>query len=162
MLVLSLTFLLFSLTGCSSTKEPLSPQAWAQMEGVVNSRNFRFEARWAEPIGSRVSRIDLTGRNSFMEMRGEDLQMELPYFGQRQVAQMGVGTQGVRFEGTATDVKTGRNEKNNHYNLDFKTRNQSESLQCNLRVYSGMRAVLTINSNQRNSIRYEGPIIPLD
>jgi hypothetical protein len=97
-----------------------------------------------------------------MTLKGEDLQMELPYFGQRQVAQMGGIDQGMRFNGTATDIRTKRNEKNNHYDLDFKTRNQSESLQCNLRVFSGMRAVLTINSNQRNSIRYEGALNPLD
>ncbi len=162
MLVLSLSFLLFGLNSCSSTKEPLSSETWAQMENVIASKNFRFDARLAEPIGSRVSRIDLQGYNAFMKLQGEDLQMELPYFGTRQVAQMGGGSQGIRFEGTATDVRTGRNEKNNHYNLDFKARHQSESFQCNLRVYSGMRAVLTINSNQRNSIRYEGQVTPLN
>ena len=97
-----------------------------------------------------------------MTMNGEDVQLELPYFGQRQVATMGVVDQGMRLEGKATDISTKRNEKSNHYDLDFKTRNQSESLQCNLRVFSGMRAVLTINSNQRNSIRYEGVITTLN
>ncbi|TNF73477.1 MAG: DUF4251 domain-containing protein [Bacteroidetes bacterium] len=162
-LVLSLILLILGLNSCSSTKEPLSSETWAQMENVVNSKNFRFDALLAEPIGgSRVSRIDLTGYNAFMKFQGDDLQMELPYFGQRQVAQMGGGSQGIRFEGTATDVRTARNEKNNHYNLDFRVRSQSESFQCNLRVYSGMRSVLTVNSNQRNSIRYEGQIKPLD
>ena len=75
---------------------------------------------------------------------------------------MGGVNEGMRFEGTATDTRTGKNEKANHYDLDFKTKNQGESLQCNLRVFSGMRAILTINSNQRNSIRYDGVITPLN
>jgi hypothetical protein len=162
LLALGLTILMFGLKSCTSAKEPLSSETWAQMENVVTSKNFRFDARWAEPIGSRVSRIDLTGRNAFMKMQGESLEMALPYFGQRQVAQMGGGNQGMRFEGTATDIRTGKNEKSNHYDLDFKSRNQSDSLQCKLRVFWGMRAVLTINSNQRNSIRYEGEIKPLN
>ena len=158
LLALSLTILVFGLGSCTSTKEPLSSETWARIENVITSKNFRFDASWAEPIGSRVSRVSITG---FMLMQGDSLQMELPYIGQRQVAQMGVGNQGMKFEGTATDIKTSRNEKNNHYDLDFKTRNQGESLQCNLRVFSGMRAVLTINSNQRNSISYDGEIISL-
>ena len=159
LLVLTLTFLVFGLQSCTSSKEPLSSETWAQMENVVSSKNFRFDARWAEPIGSRVSRVNITG---YMLMQGNDLQFELPYIGQRQVAQMGGVQQGMKFEGTATDIKTNRNEKRSYYNMDFKTKNQSEALQCNLQVFSGMKAVLTINSSQRNSIIYEGELIPID
>lgn len=158
-LVLSLAFLVFSINSCGSAREPLSSENWTRLENVVTSKSFRFDARWAEPIGSRVSRVNITG---FMLMQGDDLQFELPYIGQRQVAQMGGGNQGMKFEGTATDIKTGRNEKRNYYNMDFRTRNQSEALQCNLQVFSGMKAVLTINSSQRNSIIYEGELIPID
>lgn len=159
---LGLAFLLIGLNGCSSSKEPLSSATWSQLENVVTSKKFRFEARWAVPIGGRVSRIDIAGDNAYMKMQGDNLVMELPYFGQRQVAQMGGGNQGIRFEGTTTDISTGRNEKKNYYNLDFSTRNQSELLQCNLQVFSGMSAVLTVNSNQRNAIRYEGRLMPLE
>ena len=78
LLALSLTFLVFGLSSCTSTKEPLSSETWAQMENVVTSKNFRFDAALAEPIGSRVSRIDLTGRNAYMTMKGEDVQLDLP------------------------------------------------------------------------------------
>lgn len=159
---MGLAILVFALMSCTSTKEPLSSETWAQMENLITSKNFRFDAALAEPIGGRVNRIDLTGRNAYMTLTGEEVQMQLPYFGQRQVATMGVADQGMQFKGTATDIRTKRNEKSNNYDMDFKTRNQSESLQCNLRVFSGMRAVLTINSNQRNSIRYEGQIRPLN
>jgi len=158
-LVLSFAFLVFSLSSCGSAKEPLSSETWERLENVVTSKSFRFDARWAEPIGSRVSRVSITG---FMLMQGDDLQFDLPYIGQRQVAQMGGGSQGMKFEGTATDVKTSRNEKRNYYNMDFKTRNQGEALQCNLQVFSGKKAVLTINSSQRNSIVYEGELIPVE
>lgn len=160
LLAVSLTAILLSIASCTSTKEPLSSEEWSRMENVVTSRSFRFDANLAEPIGGRVNRIDIRGNSYFLQMQGnDDLQMALPYFGSRQIAQPGQ-SQGIQFEGTATDISTNRNEKGNFYNLDFNVRHQSELLQCNLRLYSGMRAVLTINSNQRSSIRYDGEVKP--
>ena len=152
------------LGGCGSTKEPLSAETWGQMEKLMTSQNLMFVAGWAEPIGGRgrVSQIDLSGSVNYMKFQGENVQMELPYFGASQVARMGGVDQGFRFESTATDIRTQKNEKQNYYDLDFKVRNKSESLSCSLRLYSAQRAVLTINSSQRNSIRYEGQLSPLD
>lgn len=162
LLMLSLVMLVLSLHSCGTAKEPLSSETWAQMENVITSGNFRFDAVWAEPIGGRVSRIDLTGYNAYMTLQGEDVQMELPYFGQRQVAQVAGSNQGMQFQGKARDMSTSRNERNNSFDLDFKARNQSENLQCTLQLYSGMQAALTINSNQRSSIRYVGELKPMN
>ncbi len=148
--------------GCGAAQEPMSAEDWAKLEKVVTSQNYVFVARLAEPLGSAVSQIDLTGNVNYMSLQGTAVKMELPYFGTRQVAQPSGGNQGMRFESTATDLKTRKNEKQNHYDVEFKTRNNSEGLQCNLRVYSGLRAVLTINSTQRNSIRYDGELRPID
>ncbi len=161
-LILSLGILALNLQGCGSTKEPLSSETWSQMENVIASGNFRFDAVWAEPIGGRVSRIDLTGYNAYMTLKGEELQMELPYFGQRQVAQIAGNNQGMQFQGKATDKSTSRNERNNSMDFSFKARNKSENLQCSLQLYSGMQAALTINSNQRSSIRYVGQLKPIN
>ena len=159
---LSLIGSLLILWGCGSAKEPLSAEEWSKMENVIGSQNFVFVARLAEPIGSRVNQIDLTGNVNYMSMQADAVKMELPYFGTRQVAQPGAINQGIRFEGTAVDIRKTKNEKQNYYDLDFKIRDKSESFNCNLRMYSAMRAVLTVNSSQRNSIRYEGELRPID
>ena len=132
--------------GCGATKEPLSAEEWGKMEQVITSQNFVFVARFAEPIGDAVSQIDLTGRVNYMSLQGDLVKMELPYFGTRQVANMS-GDRGLRFETTATDIQINKNEKQNHYDMNFKARDRSESFSCNLRVYSGLLAVLTVNSS---------------
>lgn len=159
-MILSAFFLI--LSGCGATQEPLSTEAWDQMDTLINSGNLAFVAQWAQPIGSRVNQIDLTGRVNYLKMQGSDLEMQLPYFGTSQVARVGGGNQGFQFEGTASDIRISRNEKQNSYDMDFKTRDKSETLNCMLRLYTGNRAVLTINSSQRNSIRYEGELRPLN
>ncbi len=162
------------LVGCGTSKAPLSYQAWEQMETLVTARNFEFKARWAEPLqtssmnrvanaglippGSSVSRIDLTGTANFLKMEADQVEMQLPYYGERQVNQVYGRAEGMAFEGSATDIRTKKNEQKNYYDLDFNLKEKTELLQCNLRVFSNKKAVLTIYSNQRNMIRYQGEV----
>lgn len=172
----SVILTLISLSGCGASKEPLSSEAWAQMERLVTSRDLEFHARWAEPLqtgsmntvanaglippGSSVNRIDLTGTANYFKMSGDQVEMYLPYYGERQVTQTYGRAEGMEFEGTATDIATKKNEKGRYYDLDFNLKERTELLQCNLRVFSGSKAVLTIYSNQRNMIRYQGEVTP--
>jgi hypothetical protein len=165
---------LFAVLGCGGTKEPLSARAWDQMENAVTNRDFQFRAQWAEPLqtgsmnqianaglippGSNVNRIDLTGTANYLKMEGDRVEMQLPYYGERQINQTYGRAEGMEYEGTATDIRTIKNEKKNYYDLEFNLKNQTELLQCSLRVFSGMRTILTIYSSQRNMIRYTGEI----
>jgi hypothetical protein len=169
-----LLFQLFLLAGCGSAKAPLSAEDWQQMEQLVTVRNFQFRARWAEPLqtssmnrvataglippGSSVNRIDLTGTANFLSMQADQVEMHLPYYGERQVVQTYGRAEGMSFKGTAADISTKKNEPQNYYDLDFNLKEKTELLQCNLRVFSNRKAVLTIYSNQRNMIRYQGEV----
>ena len=169
---LAIQFLVFA--GCGGTKESLSAEAWSRMEHAVTARNFKFRAQWAEPLqtggmnqianaglippGSNVNRIDLTGTANYFNMKGDQVEMQLPYYGERQVNQTYGRAEGMEFEGTATEIKTKKNERSNYYDLDFNLNNNTELLQCSLRVFPGMRTILTIYSSQRNMIRYVGEL----
>ncbi len=166
--------LILLITGCGAARKSLTPESWAEMEAVVRDRNFTFEARWAEPLpdnslnqlanagqippGSNANRINLINNANFLKMRGDSVEMALPYYGERQVTQTYGRAEGMQFEGVATDLETRKNEKRNYQDLDFNLKNKTEVLQCNLRIFNGLRAVLTIFSNQRNMIRYEGTL----
>ncbi|MEJ2584250.1 MAG: DUF4251 domain-containing protein, partial [Robiginitalea sp.] len=169
-------FQLLALSSCGTAKEPLSSGTWDKMEDMVTNRDFRFKARWAEPLqtssmnrvanaglippGSSVNRIDLTGTANFLKMEGDMVEVQLPYYGERQVNQTYGRAEGVAFEGPATDITTGRNKKKKYYDLDFNLKDKTEVLQCNLRIFSNRRAILTVYSNQRNMIRYVGEVTP--
>ena len=166
--------LVFVLSGCSGAKKPLSAEAWNRMEDAVTNRNFQFTAQWAEPLqtgsmnqianaglippGSNVNRIDLTGTANYLKMQGDQVEMQLPYYGERQINQTYGRAPGMVFEGNAIDIQTRKNEKKQYYDLDFNLKNETELLQCSLRIFSGMRTILTIYSSQRNMIRYVGEI----
>ena len=169
---LAIPFLL--LAGCGASKDPLSAQAWDRMERVVTSRNFQFRAQWAEPLqtgsmnqianaglippGSNVNRIDLTGTANYLKMEGDQVEMQLPYYGERQINQNYGRADGMEFIGPAEDIRTRKTAKNEYYDLDFNLKYKTELLQCSGRVFSGMRTILTIYSSQRNMIRYVGEV----
>lgn len=156
LLFATLPVLLLLLAGCGTSKTPLSEAEWRAVENVITSRDFTFVASSMEPTTGRVRNIvDDAG---FFKMQGDQVQMELRYVGQRQVTQAYGRNEGMRFEGTATDITSRKNEQRNYYDLDFKLKNKAEVLQCNLRFLSARNAVLTINSNQRSSIRYQGEV----
>lgn len=144
--------LLFS---CGASKEPLTEANWRQMENTVTHRSFMFSANSVDTRSGRLNRMDNLG---YMKMDGDQVEMELPYFGSSQVSTTYGRTEGMRFEGAATDIATKKNETGGYYDLNFNLKNKSEVLECNLRVFSGMRAALTINSSKRSTIRYDGSI----
>ena len=164
-------FVLLVLNGCGSAWEPISNAEWDRLERIVTERNFNIEAQWAEPLpdnslnnlanagllppGSTASRINLIGNANYLNMRGDSVKTQLPYWGERQTVQAYGRTEGISFSGLAEDIRSSKNEKQQYYDLDFNLRNKSEILQCTLRFYAGKRVLITVQSNQRNQIRYD-------
>ena len=160
------------LMACSSAKEPLSDSEWARLERIVTERDFKIEAQWAEPLpdislnqianaglippGSNPNRINLIGNANYFTMQGDSVKTQLPYWGERQTVQTYGRTEGISFDGLAEKIRSSRNESQNYYDLDFNMRNKSELLMCNIRFFPGKRVLITIQSNQRNQIRYDG------
>ena len=165
-------FLLLFAASCKTAKAPLSDQEWERLERIVTDRNFEFEAQWAEPLpdqsinalsgagmlppGSSPNRINLIGNPNYFVMKGDSVRTQLPYWGERQTVQTYGRAEGINFEGQAENIRMSRNDSQNYYDLDFDLRNKLELLQCNLRFCSGQRALLTIQSNMRNQIRFDG------
>lgn len=159
--MLLLTFNFLFLAGCGSSKTPVSEADWQMMEQLVTDRNFKFSANSMQAGGAAtLNRVEYLG---FLGMQRDQVAMALPYLGSNEVGVTHTPyygtTDGMHFEGMASDIKTSRNDKNKSYDLDFTLKNKAEVLDCNLRVFTGKRAVLSINSSRRPSIRYDGTII---
>ncbi len=156
---LSFLFILASfliLFGCGATKEPLTEANWQQMENTIKGQNFTFVAKTIETMrAGSANRVDNPG---YLKMDGDQVDMQLKYFGSSQISTTYGRTEGIRVVGTATDISSSRNEQGKSFDLKFNVANKSETLQCHLRVFSGKRALLDINSNLRSSIRYDGII----
>lgn len=144
------------LVGCGATNEPLTEANWQQMENTVKGQNFTFVAKTIETMRSgSANRVDNPG---YLKMDGDQVDLQLKYFGSSQVSTTYGRAEGLRVVGPASDLSSNRNEDGKSYDLNFTVSNKSETLECNLRIFSGMRAVLNVNSNLRSSIRYDGII----
>ncbi|MDM9631700.1 DUF4251 domain-containing protein [Robiginitalea sp. M39] len=153
-LFLSVNLLL--LMGCGASKEPITEATWEQMENMVEGQNFTFVAKTIETMRTgSANRIDNPG---YLKFEGDQVDMDLRYFGSSQMSRSYGTAEGLRVVGTAKDLSSSRNTATESVDLKFSVVNKSETLQCNLRIYSGKRAVLDVNSNLRSSIRYDGII----
>lgn len=160
--------------GCKSASTPLTAEDQQRMDRIVSDRNFTMIARWAEPTpdasinavasagllppGSSPSGINLAGNTNHLKMKGDSVFIQLPYYGARQVVKAYGQADGINYKGLANDLKVNKNTNRNYYDIDFTARDRSETFVCSLRIYGGKRCLLTVQSNQRNQIRYDGII----
>lgn len=165
---------LTQLAGCKSAGVPLTAEEQQRLDGIVSDRNFTMVALWAEPTpdaslnamasagilppGSSPSRINLGENSNYFRMKGDSVFIQLPYYGERQVVKTYGQAEGITYEGLANDLKVNRNADRNYYDIAFTAKDRGENFICNLRLFGGQRALLTVQSNQRNQIRYDGNI----
>jgi hypothetical protein len=162
------------LSACKSAVAPLTAEEQGRLDRIVADRNFTMIAQWAEPTpdaslnamasagilppGSSPSRINLGENSNYFKMKGDSVFIQLPYYGERQVVKTYGQAEGVVYEGLANDLKVNRNSEKNYYDIDFTAKDRGETFICNFRLYGGQRGLLTVQSNQRNQIRYDGTI----
>lgn len=161
-------------SGCKSAATPLSAEEQQRLDKIMTERNFTMIAQWAEPTpdisinamasagllppGSSPNRINLGENTNYFTMKGDSVFIQLPYYGERQVVKTYGQAEGIIYEGLANDLKVNRNAERNYYDIDFRAKDRGENFICNFRLYGGQRGLLTVQSNQRNMIRYDGTI----
>jgi hypothetical protein len=159
--ILMLLFTAFSLTNTiaqdkskKQLKEEQKLEKQKQIELLVNSKEFVFTTSRVMPQGGR--NIDLTSDYS-AEFHPEVIKADLPFFG-RAFSGVGYGGSdaGIKFEGKPTVYSIEKKKKN--YIIKADVRGDRDSYSIILLVYFEGSATLSINSNNRSSISYDGDI----
>jgi hypothetical protein len=158
--ILTLTFFVFSLTNAiaqekskKQLKEEAKLEKQKQMKLLVDSKEFVFVARTAMPQGGRT--VQLT-TNYTLEFHPDVIKCDLPFFGR---AYSGVGYGGIggmQFEGKPLDLKIEKKKKS--YDIAVQVKGDNDSYLLMLSVYFDGTAYLSINSNNRSAISYNGNI----
>lgn len=172
--VLAILLLATIFAGCKSAATPMTTEEQQRLDQIVTERNFTMIAQWAEPTpdasinamasaglfppGSSPSRINLGENTNYFKMKGDSVFIQLPYYGERQVVKTYGQAEGITYEGLADELEINKNTKRNYYEIDFRAKDRGETFLINLRLYGGKRGLLTVQSNQRNQIRYDGTI----
>lgn len=172
-----ITFCLLLLAGCkSSSTTSESERQWLanQMDSKELKAEFDFVLPMTTnslvqlgnagmfPAGSNAGRISLLGNQGRFTMKGDSVIADLPYFGERQLGgSYNPKDVGINFKGVADDLVIEKNKKNNGYEIQFDigSTTSSEQFRVNLFIFPNKTARMSVNSNQRFRVGYEGSLV---
>jgi hypothetical protein len=128
-----------------------------QVEKIVNAKEFIFVARIAIPSG--MQSVNLPSGQNYVKFEPELIDSNLPFFG---TANFGVGygtDPALHFKGKPDVFTIIKQEKNYLVNVVFK--GESDIFKLSITIGFEGNASLTITSNKRSTISYQGEISPI-
>jgi hypothetical protein len=156
-LLVVLCFLSFPVLAQEKSKKELKAereqQKQKEIEALIDAKNFVFEAQKATPQGGRF--INLDYNTYFLKFNEVKTTCDLPFFGRAYNVAYG-GDGGIKFEGTPENIQVEKKKKSYTIRATVKGKNDVYDLLFNV-FYNG-GASLSINSNNRASISYDGEI----
>ena len=125
------------------------------IEALIEAKDFEFVGDRANPQGTRS--IDLTTNNNFFRLKKDTIDSDMPFFG-RAFSGVGYGSSdgGLKFKGLANDYSVKKGKKS--YTIKANVKDNSDSYNIILDVYFNGGAYLSISSNNRSTIGYNGEI----
>ncbi|MDT0539719.1 DUF4251 domain-containing protein [Croceitalea sp. P059] len=166
--------IVISFAACSTAKKTnYTDEEIALMHKRVESKSIYIDAKWASPLatqslnsianagmlppGSSINRIDLYGTSSFLEINGDSVSAELPYYGERQIGgAYNSNNVGINFDGKAENMNMTYIPKRNAYVIEFSIANETEVFNINAVLFPNNNVAVNINSSQRLTIKYQG------
>lgn len=127
----------------------------AEVARLVESGTFGFSANRALPSG--YPSVDLTTNPNFIRFSPDLVVSEMPFLGNAYSASYG-GEAGLKFEGKPERFTVEKKRKS--YQIEAKIRSSKDFYSVSLSVSFNGSASLTISSNNKATISYNGEILP--
>jgi hypothetical protein len=127
-----------------------------EVEKLVNSKEFIFIGETAFPAGYRS--VTLSPNSNYVRFHPENIESYMPYYGRTYNAGASMNDPGLKFEGNPTEYTLKTTKKDHRINAVVK--GPSDNYTISLIVSFDSSASLSITSNNRNSISYNGQIYP--
>lgn len=121
---------------------------------IIEQESFIFKAQRAFPQGGRS--VDLTTNYGFIEISDDTGEARLPFFGRAYSIPYG-GNGGIQFSGTIENVELSINQEKMRVNYSFEVRDRDYYM-VNMEISHGGNAYVTIISNNRSQISYQGTV----
>ncbi|MDB5248710.1 MAG: hypothetical protein JWQ40_3104 [Segetibacter sp.] len=154
-LLLIITFAVLSI-GISNAqdKNDSKEDKKARIQRLIESRNFVFVARSANPMGGNF--INLTSLYD-VRVSSDTLKSDLPYFGRAFVAPVNPTESALRFTSTDFNYIT-KARKKGGWDITITPKDGKDVRQMNLTVSDNGYAMLQVMSNNRQPITFNGSI----
>ena len=177
---LALCVSLVSFNCGTGGKTAITKSQETKLDSLISAKNFVITCNWAQPMmttsmnsifnsglfppGSATNQVNLIGNTNYLKVVGDSVAAELPYFGERQMGGGYNGSRdaGIQFEGVPKAWKVNKDKKSGRYEIRFKTKQASESLNVGIVVFPNLKSSISINSSQRFSIRYSGSLSEIE
>jgi len=124
-----------------------------EIAALIEAKTFEFKATRAIPTGYKS--MDLTTNPNFVKFAPELIVSDMPFYGRAYSAGYG-GDAGLKFEGKP-EVYTVEKKKKN-YEIEAKVKSSNDYFTINLTVSFEGSSTMSISSNNRSSISYNGEI----
>ena len=157
--VLLMLLTIFTISGFAQEKskkqikEEAKIEKQKQTEALVNSKTFVFNASTAIPQGSKP--VNLTAIYN-VKFSPDTIVSYMPFYGN---ANRGVGfggDTGMKFEGKPEDFIVEKGKKN--YKVNAVVKGENDTYQISLSIGFKGSTMLSISSNNRSNISYNGEI----
>lgn len=137
-------------------KEEEKLQKQMQIEALINGKDFVFIARYALPMGAK--QVDLTSNPNYVKFHPDLMDGYMPFFG---TATSGIGLSGdntIKFKIKPEVFNIEKKKKS--FEIEAKVKGENDIYRLSLSVMFEGSASLSIISNNRSTISYQGEIFP--
>jgi len=170
----------FLCISCSSSKKIISPTSKSEaLDALVTQKRFTIEANSASPQptsgfqnvansgllgpGNTAGFISLTGSSNFITVKGDSVQVDLPYYGERRMGGGYNTVNGIKFNGIPKDLIITKNETNLRQTVSFKIKGEAtEIFTINAILFPNWKSAIRVNSSQRTPISFQGELIEIE
>ena len=160
------TFILITLISCSiysqdSTKKDAeiknNEQLFNAFKENLESGHFYFEADWATSNTGR--RINLTTSPNFLKLNDLQANGHLPFYGVAHTTSFGQG--GIQFDNQIQEYESSFSDEKKKATIKFNVKNKTEQFMVELTIFQNKSATVSISSNYRTTMNYQGKLKPI-
>ncbi|MBT8266956.1 MAG: DUF4251 domain-containing protein [Bacteroidia bacterium] len=159
-LLLAVVSLLFWVPTSSQNREDAKnarneriQDAYEAAKDLVETRQFTFRSNWMNTQGGK--RIQLDAGSGYLTLNEDQANAYFPYFGTVRVATMYEGG-GIEFDTQIEDFEIKYNDERKIINITFMVAAKKERYEVLIQLYKGLKGSVTVFSNKRDQISYDG------
>ena len=148
----------FSISGQTTDKKEkqgTKQVEFARLKTLIKDKHYTFKSIWAYP--QKGPMIDMINRSNILKVNEDHGYGDLSYFGRAYSGGYSDDT-GIEFDGPFESYNADINDKKNKITVRFRIKGSSDTYSCILTASSFDNASLSVNSNNKQSIRYSGEI----
>ena len=143
------------LISCGSTQKTTDESQTSQVRQWAQDKQFTIESQYANPL--RGNQISLIGNSNFLTVKKDSVSAYLPFFGQRQSGNVLDGG-AIEFEGIPKEYQMMYNQKKQSSVIKFNISEKGENYNVTVTLYDNKNSTITVNSSQRDFMRYDGEV----